>query len=71
MNCAVKTGLVFSLLSAGSTWSLAAETKAIPAPTNVRGAEYPRILPDLRVEFRIKAPNANKANLTVVSAIRR
>ena len=29
------------------------EIKAIPAPTNIRGAEYPRILPDLRVEFRI------------------
>ncbi len=28
--------------------------------TNVRGAEYPRIAPDLRVTFRIKAPAAQK-----------
>jgi enterochelin esterase-like enzyme len=32
----------------------------IPAPTNIRGAEYPRIHPDLRVTFRIKAPDAQK-----------
>jgi enterochelin esterase-like enzyme len=32
----------------------------VPAATNVQGAEYPRIHPDLRVTFRIKAPNAQK-----------
>ena len=32
----------------------------VPASTNVRGAEYPRILPDNRVVFRIKAPDAQK-----------
>ena len=31
-----------------------------PAATNVQGAEYPRIHPDLRVTFRIKAPDAQK-----------
>lgn len=31
-----------------------------PASTNIRGAEYPRILDDLRVTFRIKAPDAGK-----------
>jgi enterochelin esterase-like enzyme len=31
-----------------------------PASTNIRGAEYPRILDDLRVVFRIKAPDAQK-----------
>ena len=29
-----------------------------PAPSNVRGSEYPRIEPDSRVTFRVKAPNA-------------
>jgi enterochelin esterase-like enzyme len=29
-----------------------------PAPSNVRGGEYPRILPDLRVTFRVFAPEA-------------
>ncbi len=37
-----------------------ATTDSIPAPTNVRGAEYPRITPDLCVVFRIKAPDAQK-----------
>ena len=32
----------------------------IPAPSNIRGQEYPRIHPDLRVTFRIKAPDAQK-----------
>ena len=33
---------------------------SVPASSNVRGAEYPRILPDRRVVFRIKAPDAQK-----------
>ena len=32
----------------------------IPAPSNIQGQEYPRIHPDLRVTFRIKAPDAQK-----------
>ncbi len=35
-------------------------TDGIPAPTNIQGQEYPRIHPDLRVTFRIKAPDAQK-----------
>jgi enterochelin esterase-like enzyme len=34
------------------------ETK--PAPSNIAGKEYPRIHSDLRVTFRIKAPDAKK-----------
>jgi enterochelin esterase-like enzyme len=34
-----------------------------PATSNVRGAEYPRISPDLRVTFRLKAPEAKKVQL--------
>ena len=34
--------------------------EGVPAPTNIRGAEYPRIHDDLRVTFRIKAPDAQK-----------
>ncbi len=37
-----------------------AKSESAPAGTNVPGAEYPRILPDLRVIFRIKAPDAHK-----------
>jgi len=31
-----------------------------PAPTNIRGAAYPRVHGDLRVTFGIKAPSAQK-----------
>ena len=34
-----------------------------PATTNVRGAEYPRVLPDLRVIFQIKAPDARSVQI--------
>jgi enterochelin esterase family protein len=33
---------------------------------NVRGAEYPRVHNDLRVQFRIKAPEARKVQLQPV-----
>jgi enterochelin esterase-like enzyme len=34
-----------------------------PAPTNMRNAQYPRILPDNRVMFRIEAPQAQKVQI--------
>lgn len=34
-----------------------------PASTNVPGAEYPQLLPDNRVVFRIKAPDAQKVQV--------
>ncbi len=36
---------------------------AVPAPSNVRGAQYPQITPDSRAIFRIKAPEAQKVQL--------
>jgi enterochelin esterase-like enzyme len=35
----------------------------LPASTNVRGAKYPRILPDHRVIFQTKAPEARKVQI--------
>jgi enterochelin esterase-like enzyme len=35
-------------------------SESVPAASNIAGAEYPRILPDLRVVFRLKAPDAAK-----------
>lgn len=35
----------------------------IPAASNVRGAEYPRILPNLRITFRMEAPGAHRVQL--------
>ncbi|AEV98780.1 esterase [Niastella koreensis] len=37
-----------------------------PAATNVRSAGYPQILPDNRVVFRVKAPNAQKVQVDLV-----
>src|SRR6478609_3550050 len=37
-----------------------------PASTNVRSAKYPQILPDNRVVFRIKAPDAQKVQIDLV-----
>ena len=35
----------------------------VPASTNVRGAKYPRVLPDHRVIFQIKVPDAKKVQI--------
>jgi enterochelin esterase-like enzyme len=35
----------------------------VPASTNVRSAKYPQILPDNRVIFRLKAPDAQKVQV--------
>src|SRR6185436_11971975 len=37
-----------------------------PASTNVRSAKYPQILPDNRVVFHIKAPDAKKVQIDLV-----
>jgi enterochelin esterase-like enzyme len=37
-----------------------------PASSNVRSARYPQILPDNRVVFRIKAPDAQKVQIDLV-----
>ncbi|MXV53131.1 esterase [Pedobacter sp. HMF7647] len=37
-----------------------------PASTNVRNSKYPQILPDSRVVFRIKAPDAQKVQVDLV-----
>lgn len=38
-------------------------SESIPAPSNIAGAEYPRIDSELRVTFRLKAPNAREVKL--------
>lgn len=38
----------------------------IPAPTNVRSAKYPQIMPDGSVLFQIKAPDAQKMQIDLV-----
>ena len=36
---------------------------AVPAPTNIRANDYPYVLPDLRVMFRVNAPDAGKVQI--------
>lgn len=44
--------------------SLRAADEGRPAPSNVAGREHPRIHDDLRVTFRVKAPDAKKVQLS-------
>jgi enterochelin esterase-like enzyme len=54
-------GVVWSLLACCLTPARADD--ATPAPSNVRGAEYPQIHSDGRVTFRLKAADATKVQL--------
>ena len=47
----------------GMCWRAQAADESLPATSNVRGAQYPRVHPDLRVTFRLKAPDARKVQL--------
>jgi enterochelin esterase-like enzyme len=61
MNSALLAGLLPFLLSSAPPQGEGAKPEnTVPAPTNIRGQEYPRIHDDLRVTFRIKAPDAQK-----------
>ncbi len=51
--------LILCCVSCGFCWAQAA-SDAQPAPTNILGAQYPRVLPDNRVMFQFRAPNAQK-----------
>jgi enterochelin esterase-like enzyme len=58
----MKRALLFSVLVCGFA-SAQPRDDFQPATSNVRGAQYPRIHPDLRVTFRLKAPDAKKVQL--------
>ncbi|HEY3283831.1 MAG TPA: alpha/beta hydrolase-fold protein [Armatimonadota bacterium] len=52
--------MVLLPLAMSVTGQAQAATEGVPAPTNIGGAEYPRVTSDLRVIFRVKAPDAQK-----------
>ncbi|MGP0068739.1 MAG: alpha/beta hydrolase-fold protein [Isosphaeraceae bacterium] len=58
MNSQWFPGLLTLLLAASVAAQDSKPADGIPAPSNIRGQEYPRIHDDLRVTFRIKAPDA-------------
>lgn len=43
-----------------------AQMAGVPASTNIPGQKYPQILPDNRVMFRVKAPDARKLQIDLV-----
>jgi len=51
----------FLLLSVAGPAS--GQMEGIPAPSNVQGAQYPRINPDHSVTFRIKADDARRVTI--------
>jgi hypothetical protein len=51
---------LLTLLQAAAAAQDAKPAEGVPAPSNIRGAQYPRIHDDHRVTFRIKAPDAQK-----------
>ncbi len=56
-------GLAVLGILASGLWLAQGEDDSRPAPSNVPGAEYPRIHSDLRVTFRVRAPGAQKVQL--------
>ncbi|MFT3935171.1 MAG: alpha/beta hydrolase-fold protein [Chitinophagaceae bacterium] len=57
--------ILLLLLVSLSQLAMAQQEGSKPASTNVRGAEYPRVNPDLSATFRIKAPDAQKVELQI------
>jgi len=53
-------GLLLLLAAAAGQAQDSKSDDGVPAPSNIPGKEYPRIHADLRVTFRIKAPDAKK-----------
>jgi enterochelin esterase-like enzyme len=61
MNSMWLAGLLTLVLAWAPAPNLGQEPdESVPASSNIRGAEYPRVHPDLRVTFRIKAPDAQE-----------
>src|SRR5262245_46259687 len=58
----MKLLFTLAILISGAWFTLAAPNSA-PAPSNVAGAEYPRIASDRNVTFRLRAPNAKQVKL--------
>jgi enterochelin esterase-like enzyme len=58
----MKSLSMFCILLASIT-TVRAQDDSQPASSNVSGASYPRIHPDLRISFRLKAPDARKVQI--------
>jgi len=59
----VFAGMVIMNMMSSSGLYAQKSNESKPFPTNVMGAEFPRIYPDLSTEFKIKAPTAQKLQI--------
>lgn len=57
--------LLFVLLATANVAGATDAPPGTPLSTNVRGASYPRLLPDRRVVFQIKAPGAKSVKFRI------
>ncbi len=57
----IKRLVLLVIVSCGLCWAQADDSH--PAPTNIPGAEYPQIHPDLSATFRVRADQAQKVQL--------
>jgi enterochelin esterase-like enzyme len=55
--------LLLSIAAVGNTAAQAVEEAGRPSVLNVRRAEYPKVLPDHRVVFKVKAPDARQVQV--------
>jgi enterochelin esterase-like enzyme len=60
----VKAILTLTIVTCGFCWAQTADDSQ-PAPSNVMGAQYPRVHSDSRVTFALTAPTAQKVQVSV------
>jgi enterochelin esterase-like enzyme len=60
----IKTATLLISIACGLAWTQPAD-ESKPAASNVMNAEYPRIHPDLRATFRLKAPDARSVQVRI------
>ncbi|MBC3788451.1 alpha/beta hydrolase-fold protein [Spirosoma utsteinense] len=58
--------LLVGMVALGVQAQAQTQTAGVPASTNIPGQKYPQILPDNRVVFRVKAPDARKLQIDLV-----
>ena len=59
----MKKLILFVTCIAALTVQAQAQTVGVPATTNIPGQKYPQVLPDNRVLFRVKGPDAHKLQI--------
>jgi enterochelin esterase-like enzyme len=58
--------LIFKPVDVASFGLYKFAAEGVPAPTNIPGLKYPQILPDNRVVFRVKAPDAQNVQIDLL-----